>query len=390
VATELLDYQNSLAILVGVAAYQDSRFRQLPAAENSLVRMRDMLTDPALGGWPEARVSAFLNQRQAGSLAADLRDLAGRVQDSLLFYFVGHGQLDERMQLCLALSDTRQDHPDLTGLAYDDVKKILRASPARVKAVILDCCHSGQAIEALGSDSIADATAASGITTLTATDGAKAAHVVRLEQQADRCTSFTEHLLDIVRAGRTSGEPSWTLHDLYQVLRARLLDAGLPAPNIRYTDTAGLFRLARNAALAPSHGHSVSAVDSSPASGSNFALTIWRKAEHVQRDWTGRQYGETGEDENIQLDADRMWWRIARWRMPYLKALVFITDGKVNRIREVYGIDEETTRDGSLLALHVSPPLSTNEVAERLPTLPVTLGSARPAIQGKLREYLAF
>jgi hypothetical protein len=86
-----------------------------------------------------------------------------------------------------------------------------------------------------------------------------------------------------------------------------------------------------------------------------------------------------------------MWWRIARWRLPNLKALVFITGGTVNRIREIYGVDEETTGDSSSsLALHVSPPLSAHEVAERLPALPVTLGSERPAVQGKLSEYLIF
>jgi hypothetical protein len=386
VATELLDYQNSRAMLIGVAAYRDSEFRELPAAKNSLDRMHDMLTDPALGGWPEDRVCVFLNPAQSGSFAADLTDLAIRTQDSLLFYFVGHGQLDQRMHLCLALSDTRHDHPDLTGLPYDTVKKIIGASPARVKAVILDCCHSGQAIESLGGDSIADATAASGVTTLTATDGAKPAHVVRREMQADRCTSFTEHLLDIVRSGRPHGEPSWTLHDLYQVLRARLLNAGLPAPNIRHTDTAGLFRLARNTSHALSDGRA----NSTGAAGSNYALMVWRKAAHAQRDWDGRQYGETGAGENTQLDADRMWWPIARWRFPYLRALVFITDGAVNRIREVYGVDEETTADSPSLALHVSPPLSADEVAERLPALPVTLGSKLPAVRGKLREYLVF
>ena len=117
---------------------------------------------------------------------------------------------------------------------------------------------------------------------------------------------------------------------------------------------------------------------------------VWRKTGHVHRDYDGRLYGETGEGENVQLDADRMWWRIARWRLPNLKALVFITNGTVNRIREVYGVDEETTGDSSSLALHVSPPLSAYEVAERLPTLPVTLGSERPAVQGKLSEYLVF
>jgi Trypsin-like peptidase domain len=126
------------------------------------------------------------------------------------------------------------------------------------------------------------------------------------------------------------------------------------------------------------------------ATGSKCALMVWQKAGHVQRDWDGRLYGDTGQGEDVQLDADRMRWPIARWRLDGLKALIFITDGKVNRIREVYGVDEETTGDSSSLALNVSPPLTAEEITERLPTLPVKLNDEQPAAQGRLRKYLIF
>lgn len=126
------------------------------------------------------------------------------------------------------------------------------------------------------------------------------------------------------------------------------------------------------------------------APGPSYALLVWRKAGRVQRDWDGRLYGETDQGEDAQLDADRMWWPIARWRLDALKALVFITDGRVNRIREVYGIDEETTGDSSSLALNVSAPLTAEEITRRLPTLPVELNEERPAAPGRLRKYLVF
>jgi hypothetical protein len=127
------------------------------------------------------------------------------------------------------------------------------------------------------------------------------------------------------------------------------------------------------------------------AAGSNYALMVWQKAGHVQRDWDGRLFGETRQGEDVQLDADRMWWPIARWRLDRLKALIFITDGKVNRIREVRGVDEETTGDSSSLALNVSAPLTADEIAERLPTLREKLDAEQhDAVQGRLRKYLEF
>jgi hypothetical protein len=125
--------------------------------------------------------------------------------------------------------------------------------------------------------------------------------------------------------------------------------------------------------------------------GPNYALMIWQKSRNVQQDTDGRLYGKTGQSEDVQLDADRMWWPIARWRLKGLKALIFITDGKVNRIREVCGVDEETTGDSSSLALNVSSPLTADEVAERLPALRDKLDAENhEAVQGRLRKYLEF
>lgn len=133
-------------------------------------------------------------------------------------------------------------------------------------------------------------------------------------------------------------------------------------------------------------GRLLAALYGAPAAS---ALLIWRK-EQGQVDEDGRRYGETGAGEDVQLDADRMWWPIARWRMSELKALVFIVNGEVKRVREVYGIDEETTGDSTSLALHVGPPLLTaSEITERLPTLWQKLnGENLDSVQGRMRKYL--
>ena len=129
------------------------------------------------------------------------------------------------------------------------------------------------------------------------------------------------------------------------------------------------------------------------AAGPNYALMVWQKAGRSQRDEDGRLYGETGQGEEIQRDADRMWWRVASWRRDRLRAIIFVANGKVSRIREVHGVDEETTGDSSSLAiaLNVSAPLTADEIAERLPTLQEKLDSEQlDSVQGKLSKYLEF
>ncbi|MFC1441400.1 caspase family protein [Streptacidiphilus sp. N1-10] len=390
-----IDYAHSRAILIGVAQYDDEDFRPVPAAANSLAAMQAMLTDPTLGGWPEERVSVYLDPRATGAFAAQLADLAASAEDALFLYFVGHGTLSARSELCLTLSDTDRRHADMTGLEYRKVKEVLRRSPARLKAVVLDCCFSGQAIESLGGDVI-DSMVATGTTVITAADHDQTAHVVPAAEQVEACTSFTRHLLDVVKAGRPHGTETLTLQEIYPLLRNRLVERGLPEPNQRTTDTAGLFPLARNRAHLAAVMQSVevpSTASTELGVGERYALVVWRKSVTLLADPTGRWYGETGRDEQVQQEADRMWWPIARWRIPNLKALVVVSDGRVHRIREVFGVDEERTAagDNGKLALQVSAPLLAPErLAERLPGLPFALGDAHPAVQGRMREYVTF
>jgi hypothetical protein len=244
------DLSGSRAILIGAATYQDPGFLSLPAVGNSLSGMQQALTDPDLCGWPPGQVTVLENPTDVRRVVVTLRQLARGTRDVLLIYFVGHGVLLSRGRLCLMLSDTILQEPDITGLDYDWVRGALIDSPARVKIVILDCCYSGRVIEALSpAAGIADCTDTAGTYTLTASDSA--AHVVAAEWQASSPTSFTGELLDLLRSGIPGGPERLTLGFIYPRLRDRLQSRNLPPPNQRGTDMATQFPFARNRAGAP-------------------------------------------------------------------------------------------------------------------------------------------
>ncbi|GAB3661175.1 hypothetical protein GCM10027589_23280 [Actinocorallia lasiicapitis] len=241
-------------MLVGASRYDDPAFPDTPAVANSLTGLCEVLTDRALGGWPQERVTIVDAPRDAPMLVRSLRRWAEETEDVFLLYFAGHGVLQDRGELCLVLEDTVAEDPDVTGLEYQRIRDLLVNSPARVKIVILDCCYSGRAIRTLaGTDFLADTTDVQGVYTLTASD--HAAHVPPLAEQRDAPTSFTGQLLDVLREG-VPGEGEWlTLSAVYRRLRRRVEVAGLPPPNQRGTDTAdrhGLVRNASRAAAAPS------------------------------------------------------------------------------------------------------------------------------------------
>jgi glycine betaine/choline ABC-type transport system substrate-binding protein len=247
---DLPDYARSRAILIGASAYQDKGFLPLPAAANSLKGLQEILVDQQLCGWPADRVTVLPDPADVRRLVTSLRRWARDTDEVFLLYFVGHGVIAPRGELCLAVADTEFADPDITGIEYERVRSALLDSPARIKVVILDCCYSGRAIQALSHPGdIADITDVRGVYTITASD--QAAHVAPHAQQAGACTSFTGELLDLIRTGIPGGPDTLTLNMIYSHLRTRLRSCRLPAPNQRGTDTAGEFGFTRNAALLP-------------------------------------------------------------------------------------------------------------------------------------------
>jgi len=242
----------SRAVLIGVSDYEHSdEFPSIRAARNSLQVMRALLTDPALCGWALGQITVIENPASAPDLADQVADLAESTTGVLLLYYVGHGVLSSRGELCLTVTTTRPIRPKHSALAWDDFAEILRTTPARARFAILDCCFAGQAIEALGADgaaSVADITHVQGVYTLTATTRNRTAHVPAPGEQDTLCTSFTGELQELIRSG-IPGKPAWlTLGDIYPALRQRLLSRALLVPNQRGTDTAYQFPFTANAA----------------------------------------------------------------------------------------------------------------------------------------------
>ena len=244
----------SRAVLIGVSAYEYAEFPPVRAARNSLQAMRWLLADPELCGWPPERITVIANPISAADLLTDIVELADTASGALLLYYVGHGVLSGRGEVCLTVTSTHPDRPETSGLPWNTLADVLRSSPARSRLSILDCCFAGQAIEALAGDGhslLADMTYAEGVYTLTATTRNRAAHVPPADQQEGACTSFTGELRDVIRDGIPDQAPRLTLGDIYPVLRRRLVAKGLPAPSQRGGHTWGELAFIANSAVLP-------------------------------------------------------------------------------------------------------------------------------------------
>ena len=214
--------------------------------------MQSLLADPALCGWPPQQITVIGDPISAADLGNQIAELAEATNGVLLVYYVGHGGLsDHGEELCLTVTSTLPNRPKITGLPWEHLADVLRASPARIRLVILDCCFAGRAIESLsaeGNSGLADITHVDGVYTLTATTRNRTAHVPPPGQQDTACTSFTGELRDLIRSGIPGKPPRLTFNDLFPVLRRRLLAKGLPAPYQHGTGTVHQFLFTANPA----------------------------------------------------------------------------------------------------------------------------------------------
>lgn len=130
------------ALIIGNNKYDDRKLAQLktPAADSQA--LAKILDDQTIGSFDE--VTPLINQTETRVRRAISAFLANKKPDDLvLLYFSGHGVLDDRGRLYLALKDTQVDLLKATSIPSSFVADEMDSCRSRRQILILDCCHSG-------------------------------------------------------------------------------------------------------------------------------------------------------------------------------------------------------------------------------------------------------
>ncbi|MFS8103902.1 caspase family protein [Lentzea alba] len=236
---------SSYAVLIGTSTYRNGDLAGLPAVRHNLDDLAAILTDPDLGGLPADHCVVVPDPTDVRALYQVLREHAARATDTLLVYFAGHGLTGPRNDLYLSLTDTDARELPVSALAYDLVRDVIADSPARNRAVILDCCFSGRAAaDMAGEEAVYGQVGIEGTYVLAATS----ANAVALAPPGARHTAFTGELLQLLRSGVPEGPELLTFGVIYRHLLHTTTSRGLPVPRQRGTGTADLLALTRNPA----------------------------------------------------------------------------------------------------------------------------------------------
>ncbi|MGQ4381205.1 sigma-70 family RNA polymerase sigma factor [Streptomyces sp. SAS_267] len=124
--------------------------------------------------------------------------------------------------------------------------------------------------------------------------------------------------------------------------------------------------------------------------GRDCVLVVYRNLK-TNTDTSNRRLGETGRDDDVQVEGDRRWCAIAPARRSRVKAIVYVAAGTVARVRSV---DPELSKwredDGGYADVPVSrKPLDDLQIAEQLPTLGLRNGDPRPHTRKAPRVHRA-
>jgi hypothetical protein len=130
------------ALIIGNNKYNDPKLAQLktPAADSQA--LAKVLDDKTIGSFDE--VTPLINQTETRIRRAISTFLTNKKPDDLvLLYFSGHGILDDRGRLYLALRDTQVDLLKATSIPSSFVADEMDSCRSKRQILILDCCHSG-------------------------------------------------------------------------------------------------------------------------------------------------------------------------------------------------------------------------------------------------------
>jgi hypothetical protein len=215
---------DSCAVIVGVGQFRDSNLATLPSVVSGAYALRDLLTADV----PAFLIPATTTMTDCSRLEIldAVHNAAEEATDTLLLYYAGHGLLTPSGELTLAASDTVHSR-SFTAVPYDELRQALAMSRARRKALILDCCFSGRALEgAMGP--VAELAATTGTFVMSSTSATRAA----LAPSNKSYTEFTGELINILKRGIRGGPELLDVQTIYRELKGRLDSQGSPQPEM--------------------------------------------------------------------------------------------------------------------------------------------------------------
>jgi len=134
------------ALIISVSDYQDETLENLKSCKNDGDEMFKVLTQLGYEIPSERKLVGKVNSRDMKqAIIKFYRDDSIKPQDTLLFYFSGHGLLDGYGGRFFANTQTGTSIPEEYGIPFRFLTEQVRKTNSDKTVAILDCCFSGGA-----------------------------------------------------------------------------------------------------------------------------------------------------------------------------------------------------------------------------------------------------
>ena len=210
----------SKALIVGIDDYPENKLRCCVKDATALANTIDTNGD----GSPNFDVILETNIQEKGRLLGLIKKLFEGDTDTALFYFSGHGYVDELGGYIVTPDYSEDDW----GISMNDILKIANASKIRNKIIILDCCHSG-AIGQIksGSRSNGESIIAEGVSILTSSLASE------VSMEVNGHGVFTNLLLEALKGGAANINGKITPSSIYAFNAIKSIEPQVPISIIR-------------------------------------------------------------------------------------------------------------------------------------------------------------
>jgi hypothetical protein len=134
------------ALIISVSKYNSDRLQQLGFCKNDGQDTYDLLKKLGYEMVDNQKLIGHVTYESMRKAIMDFfTDVNNKADDTLLFYYSGHGIPDVDGDIYLASSEIDPDAPFRSGYSFNDLTKMTQRSVSIRIVTILDCCYSGKA-----------------------------------------------------------------------------------------------------------------------------------------------------------------------------------------------------------------------------------------------------
>jgi hypothetical protein len=216
------------ALLIGVDTYGEG-LQPLPAASKDVAALREVLLNPKMGGFDEAKpVINPMQPEMAREIELWFQDR--QPEDLVLLFFSGHGVKDDRRDLYFAAANTEKQRDRLvrsTATSARFLHDCVRGCKAKYQVLILDCCFSGAFGDLVGKDDgeipLKEQLGAEGRVVLTSTSAVD----YSFEEKGADLSIYTRYLVEGIATGAADedGDGAITAEDLHRYAGRKVQEA---------------------------------------------------------------------------------------------------------------------------------------------------------------------